>query len=105
MGPLLPPPPIRRSFVLRVSVVWAFARIITLVGASLESGAGQDSSLGVLPLALLVDPVVVLVVMLDMRRRAELMFLANLGWSLRQIASSAVGACLLMEALLRVVVG
>ena len=49
--------------------------------------------------------VIVLVVRLEMRRRSEIVFLANLGHSFRGIALVVVAQCLVLEATLRLAIG
>jgi hypothetical protein len=49
--------------------------------------------------------VIVLVVRLEMRRRSEIVFLANLGHSFRGIALVVVVECLVLEATLRLAIG
>ena len=49
--------------------------------------------------------VIVLVVRLEMGRRSEIVFLANLGHSFRRIALVVVGECLVLEAALGVAIG
>ncbi len=66
-----------------------------------------------LPQSLIADPfgtifliaVIVLGVRLEMRRRSEIVFLANLGHSFHRIALVVVGECLVLETSLRVAVG
>ena len=49
--------------------------------------------------------VIVLVVRVEMRRRSEIVFLANLGHSFRGIALMVVAECLVLEATLRLAIG
>jgi hypothetical protein len=49
--------------------------------------------------------VIVIVVRVEMGRRAEIVFLANLGHSFRRIAVVVVAGCLVLEAGLRVAIG
>ena len=48
--------------------------------------------------------VIVFVVRVEMWRKSEILFLANLGYSFRRIALLSLGECLLLEVGLRVVV-
>ena len=84
--------------------MWAFLR-----GASgLGVAGGSDTFDGVVldvALALLVDPIVVVIIFIDMTRRSELLFLANLGRSFRGLSVIIVAMCVLLEAALRVAVG
>ncbi len=94
------------AIVLRVLVLWLF-----LHGASSwGSTALQDIPF---PQSLIPSPsgtvfliaVIVLVVRLEMGRRSEIVFLANLGHSSGKIALLVVGACLVLESGLRAAVG
>jgi hypothetical protein len=69
-----------------------------MYGVSL-SGAPYPGSMGA---ALLVLLPVLVVIRVDMGRRSELVFLANLGHSFVGIAAVVVVECLALEALLRV---
>ncbi len=91
---------------MRVLVLWLF-----LHGAS---GWGSTAMLDVpFPQSLIPSPigtvfliaVIVLVVRLEMGRRSEIVFLANLGHSSGKVALLVVGACLVMEIGLRAAVG
>ena len=48
--------------------------------------------------------VIIFVVRVEMWRKSEILFLANLGYSFQRIALLAVGECLLLEVWLRVAV-
>lgn len=74
-----------------------------MVGGSVESGS--SGSLGSFVLALLVAPIVVAVMFIDMGRRSELIFLANLGRSFQGISFLIVAICVLLEVGLRFALG
>lgn len=90
---------------VRVVVVWIFLRMAAMVGAASAAGSTANGVLGPVGLALLVDPIVALVLFIDMTRRGELLFLANLGYSFRGLVVGLVGLCLLLEAALRGALG
>jgi hypothetical protein len=102
MRRFLPPRPFLESFAVRVVLVWAFLRAMSLVGASAEAGT---TVLGPLPVALLVAPIVVVVMFIDMTRRSELIFLANLGRSFRGMTLVILAICVLAETVLRLSIG
>jgi len=83
---------------VRVALVWGFFRVVSLYGVNL-SGGPFPGSLGA---ALLVLVPVLVAVRVDMGRRAELVFLANLGHSFGGIAAAITLECLALESLLRV---
>ncbi len=91
---------------MRVLVLWLF-----LHGAS---GWGSTAMLDTpFPQSLIPSPigtvfliaVIVLVVRLEMGRRSEIVFLANLGHSFRRISLVVIAGCLVLEAGLRAAVG
>ena len=94
------------AMVMRVLILWLF-----LHGAS---GWGSTAMLDTpFPQSLIPSPtgtifliaVIVVVVRLEMGRRSEIVFLANLGHSSGKIALLVVGACILLEIGLRAAVG
>ena len=96
------PGPFLRMLVLRVALLWVFLRGGTSVGFSLAAPELQEVSpeakVGVIGVTLLI-------VWIEMTRRSELLFLANLGHSFPQVAGFVVAQCVALEALLRLVVG
>ena len=93
------------AIVVRVLVLWLFLHAATGYGltAMIETP---------FPQALIPSPVGTscldrgdhLVVRVEMGRRSEIVFLANLGHSFRRIALVVVGECFVLEATLRVAV-
>ena len=75
-----------------------------IVGAMTESGNQSSGLAGPVAVALLLDPLVVLILFIDMSRRSELLFLANLGRSFRGMAVVVLTTCLLLETALRLAV-
>src|SRR5687768_6941352 len=102
MRDLLPPRPFLDSLLIRTSVVWVSIRTVMIVGALLVPGTQGSGLAGPVAGALLLDPLVVLILFIDMSHRSELLFLANLGRSFRAIAVVVVTTCLLLETTLRV---
>lgn len=90
---------------IRTVLVWAILRGLSVFGAALIFGGSGGAVLGSLRVVLLVDAVVVAAMFIDMMRRSELVFLANIGCSFRDIAVAVVAICILLEAALRVTVG
>ena len=106
MNRILPPRPFLDAIVVRVLILWLF-----LHGAS---GWGSAAMLDIpFPQSLIPSPtgtlfliaVIVVVVRLEMGRRSEIVFLANLGHSSGKIALLVVAACLVLETGLRAAVG
>ena len=96
------PRPFLGTLVLRVAFLWAFLRSGTSVGFSLAAPGVEEvspeASVGVIGVTLLV-------VWIEMTRRSELLFLANLGRSFAPVAAFVVAQCVGFEALLRLFVG
>jgi hypothetical protein len=99
---ILPPRPFLGSIFARAVLVWAFLRAV--IAAAAMMGAGpvlSDSVVVSAGLAVLV----VGVTFVDMVRRSELLFLANLGHPFRNVSLVVVAECVVLEAMLRAVVG
>ena len=101
----LPPRPFHRTLAVRIAALWTFLRLAAMVGTVMAEEPTRAGFLGPVSLALLVDPVVLLVLFIDMNRRGELIYLANLGYSFQRLAVGFLGLCLLFEALLRGILG
>lgn len=102
--PTLPPRPLFRTIAIRVVVLFVALRAVA---------AGIGGGLGVDPIAALSPSVpgivwtwaaVVLALRIDLARRAELVLLANLGFSFRRVAMIAVAICAGLDVALRLVV-
>lgn len=102
---LLPPGPFRESIGARVLLIWVFLHIVSLVGSTMASGSIRDS----IPASILssgaIVSLIIAVLFIDMSRRSELLFLANLGHSFRGIALAVVAECAVLETVLRLAVG
>lgn len=94
------------AIVIRVLVLWLFLHAASGYGSTAIVGTPFPQSLISSPIGtLFLIAVIILVVRVEMRRRSEIIFLANLGHSFRRISLVVVGECLLLEASLRVAVG
>lgn len=94
---LLPPRPFLDRLVARVVVLWLFFRGVSTFGAVAERVPHHEALVGSPTLPLWVTLAVVLVVRIDMGRRAELVFLGNLGHSFRRIGLWAAFLCVCLE--------
>ena len=91
---------------MRVLVLWLFLHAASNYGATAMIGTPFPQSLIPSPITtFFLIAVIILVVRVEMRRRSEIVFLANLGHSFRRIALVVVGGCLVLEAGLRAAVG
>jgi len=103
---ILPPRPFLDAIVIRVLVLWLFLHAATSYGAQTMMESDLPQSLIANPVGtLFLIVVIVLAVRLEMGRRSEIVFLANLGHSSRKIALVVVAECLVLEAGLRAAVG
>ncbi len=94
------------AIVIRVLVLWLFLHAASGYGSTAIIGTPFPQSLIASPIGtLFLIAVIILVVWVEMRRRSEIVFLANLGHSVRRISLVVVGECLVLEASLRVAVG
>jgi hypothetical protein len=103
---MLPPRPFLDAIVMRVLVLWLFLHAASSYGSTAMIGTPFPQSLIPSPISTsFLIAVIVLVVRVEMGRRSEIVFLANLGHSFRRIALVVVGECLVLETSLRVAVG
>ena len=94
------------AIVMRVLVLWLFLHAATSYGATAITETPFPQSLVPNPIgALFLFAVVFLAMRLEMGRRSELIFLANLGHSFRKIALVIVAECLVLEVGLVVALG
>ncbi len=94
------------AIVTRVLVLWLFLHGASGWGSTAMSDIPFPQSLVPSPIGtVFLIAVIVLVVRFEMGRRAEIVFLANLGHSFRRISLVVVGQCLVLEAALRAAVG
>ena len=101
---MLPPRPFLDTLVLRVLVLWLFLHGMSAFG-SVDSGTPVAQSFVGPPASVpWIVGVIVLALRVEMGRKSELLFLANLGHSFRGMALVIVGECLVLEVGLRVAV-
>ncbi len=98
---ILPPPPLRSAFVLRVAAVWAFLHGVMAVGSLPMRVPFPRAVVGSPLTTLWLTLAALAVVGIDMWRRRELMFLANLGYSFRHLGLLIAAECVLLDAVLR----
>ena len=101
---MLPPRPFLDAIVLRVLVVWLFLRAFAAAGSAGSGVPFPQSVVGPPISTLWVMVVIILVIWWEMKRKSELIFLANLGYSFRRVTLMVLGECLLLEVTLRVAV-
>ena len=106
-----PPPPFFGPFVRRTAAVWVFFRVASVLGgaamlklfADLEVTASPaQPALGSYWVAAATWGLTAVVVLGDMARRSELIFLANLRLSARRLVLGSLIVCGALEAALRV---
>ena len=102
---MLPPRPFLDAIVIRVLILWLFLHAASAGGSAQMEIPYPQSVIGSPYGSLWIIGAIVLVMRVEMWRRSEIVFLANLGHSFRRIALLVVGECLLLEAGLRVAVG
>ncbi len=104
---MLPPRPFLDAIVVRVLVLWLVLHAATSYGAALgtEAPPFPQSLVANQVATIFLIAVIVLAVRLEMGRKSEIVFLANLGHSSRKIVLVVIAECLVLEAGLRVAVG
>ena len=104
MNRILPPRPFLDAIFGRVLVLWLFLHGVSAVGSSPAPAASPQSPVGSPITILWIMAVIILVLRVEMGRRSELLFLANLGHSFRRIALVICVECLVLEVGLRLAV-
>ncbi len=79
MNRILPPRPFLDAIFGRVLVLWLFLHGVSAVGSSPAPAASPQSPVGSPITILWIMAVIVVVVRVEMGRKSELLFLANLG--------------------------
>lgn len=105
MRRMLPPRPFLESIGARVLIIWVFLRIVILVGSMMVPGSGSGIVSPSILASCVIASLIVAVLFIDMSRRSELLFLANLGRSFPGIALAVVAECAALETVLRLAVG
>jgi hypothetical protein len=100
----LPPRPFLDTIAMRVALVWSLLRVAAAVGSAGMEVPFPEALTGSLTTVPLIVVLVIFAVCIEMGRRAELVFLANLGYSFSHIAALIAVQCLVFEAVLRLAV-
>ena len=104
MRRLLPPRPFLDAIAIRVALLWLFLRGATGLGSAGSGDPFPESLAGPPITAPFLVSAIVLVLWVEMRRRSELVFLANLGHSFGRIAVFVAAECFAFEVALRLAV-
>jgi len=102
---MLPPRPFLDVLVLRTLILWTFVRGVTWAGSGALRIPYPASLVGGPLMPAAVFAVVLLVSRIEMSRKAERLFLANLGCSFSVVAVLVAAECALLEGALRIGVG
>ena len=103
---MLPAPFFVRAFLWRTFVIWSVIKLVVTVGqqAIPEPGVPLSEALQLAPVAMFaVIGVVCALILIDARRRSELLFLGNMGVARLTIGALAATPVLIAETLLIVV--
>ena len=102
---MLPAPFFVRAFLWRTFVIWAVLKLVVTAGArGIERGLPLPEALQLTPVGMLaMIGVVCAVILIDARRRNELLFLGNMGVARFTIGALAAAPVLIAETLLIVV--
>ena len=101
MRSMLPPRPFFEVIALRAFLLWAFVRAVTYAGSASLTIGDPVSPVGGPPLSLAVFVVVLLVTRIELARRGERLFLANMGCSFTSVATLMAIECAALETALR----
>lgn len=93
MASLLPPRPFLDTITLRVALLWLFLHAVAWVGPD----GGGATPLGPPASALLVCAAVLVVMRVELWRRSETVFLANLGCPFARVAGFVIAECTALE--------
>ena len=100
----LPPRLFLDAIAIRVALVWLLLRAAAAMGSAGMRIPFPEALTGPLMTVPVVVLLVIFAVCVEMRRRAELVFLANLGYSFGRIAALIAAQCLVLEAVMRLAV-
>jgi hypothetical protein len=100
----LPPPPFLGPIAARSALIWLFLHGASLVGAGGEDVPFLESVVGTPTVSVVICAVVLVLMRIELWRRSELVFLANLGCSFARVAMLIVVECALLETALRLTV-
>lgn len=99
------PAPIVRGLITVALVVWIVCRILLVAASLITGGPGDIRPTLTLPQIVFIGGVATVVLLLEARRRGELLFLRNLGLSPVHVAFGVVAPLVLGEFLLRAWLG
>ena len=102
---MLIPRPFLDAMALRAFLLWAFVRGVTSAGASMNGTPYPRAALVGPTVFVAVLAVVLFVMWIEMGRRAEHLFLANLGRSFRHVALLVTVECAALEIVVRLTLG
>jgi len=105
MRSVLPPRPFLDVIARRTLLLWAFARGVSWAGTEVTIGADVASLAGPPILSVAVTTVVLVVSRIETSRKAERLFLANLGCSFGRVAALVAAECAALESILRLGLG
>ena len=102
---MLPAPFFVRAFLWRTFVIWSVLKLVVTAGArGTEPGLPLREALQLTPVGMsAMIGVVCALILIDARRRSELLFLGNMGVARLTIGALAAGPVLIAETLLIVV--
>ncbi len=87
---------------VRAVVLWVALRIFAGLGSAGMEASLSDALIGPSLAAFYLFAVILVVLRLEMARRSELIFLANLGYSFLHVSLVVAATCVALEAILRI---
>lgn len=90
---------------MRAALLWGFLHAVTSIGSAAEGVPYPQAIVGSSVIALPLYAAVLIVMRVELWRRSELVFLANLGCSFRRVAAFIALVCGTLEVALRLTVG
>ena len=101
----MPPRPFLDAVAARAALLWVFLRLASFAGSAAVGIPYPDALLGAPASALPLSAVVILIMRIELWRKAELVFLANLGCSFTRVAAFVALECALLETVMRLTLG
>jgi hypothetical protein len=98
------PPPFLGAIARRVALLWTFLHTVGMARAAIEGATGPPSFEGSWATPFAVCAIILVVMRVELWRRAEMVFLANLGCSWTRVAVLVVAECAVLETALRLAV-
>jgi hypothetical protein len=99
-----PPRPFLVPIAARAALLWTFLHAVAVVGGGPEGVPVSNSIAGTPAAGALILAVVLIVMRIELWRRSEVVFLANLGCSFARVAAFIALECAVLEAALRLTV-